>query len=160
MGVDLAEYVKPVDNGIEVHAILSPEESQALRDKGFDVQEAVSDQSDYAENMTERAAQIRAVQAPAASTDTLTVLRSEWFRSLGDIPRYGDLAGSHRAGDRRALLGGRQQRRRALVQPGHHRLGLRGRRGRLQPDDQPVQRGRFPALVRGGACGGDGVRQR
>ena len=35
---------------------------------------------------------------------------------------------------RRALLGGRQQRRRALVQPGHHRLGLRGRRGPLHPE--------------------------
>ncbi|MEU2611275.1 M14 family zinc carboxypeptidase [Micromonospora sp. NPDC007271] len=82
LGVDLAEYVKPVDNGIEVHAILSPEESQALRDMGFDVQDAISDQSDYAENRAERAAAIRAVQSLAASTDTLNVLRAEWFTSL------------------------------------------------------------------------------
>ncbi|SCF33849.1 Chitobiase/beta-hexosaminidase C-terminal domain-containing protein [Micromonospora viridifaciens] len=82
LGVDLAEYVKPVDNGIEVHAILSPEESQALRGMGFDVQDAISDQSDYAENRAERAAAIRAVQSLAASTDTLTVLRAEWFTSL------------------------------------------------------------------------------
>ncbi|SCL45764.1 Chitobiase/beta-hexosaminidase C-terminal domain-containing protein [Micromonospora eburnea] len=84
LGVDLAEYVKPVDNGIEVHAILSPEESQALRDQGFDVQDAISDQSDYAENVAERSAAVRAVQSLAASTDTLTVLRSEWFTSLDD----------------------------------------------------------------------------
>ncbi|MEU5720750.1 M14 family zinc carboxypeptidase [Micromonospora sp. NPDC047738] len=82
LGVDLAEYVKPVDNGIEVHAILSPEESQALRDMGFDVQDAISDQNDYAENMTERAATMRALTAAAASTDTLTMLRAEWFTSL------------------------------------------------------------------------------
>ncbi|MEV0154910.1 M14 family zinc carboxypeptidase [Micromonospora sp. NPDC050686] len=82
LGVDLAEYVKPVDNGIEVHAILSPEESQALRDQGFDVQDAISDQSDYAENVAERSATMRALAAVAASTDTLTVLRSEWFSSL------------------------------------------------------------------------------
>ncbi|MFJ8577319.1 M14 family zinc carboxypeptidase [Micromonospora sp. NPDC093277] len=82
LGVDLAEYVKPVDNGIEVHAILSPEESQSLRDMGFDVQDAISDQSDYTENVSERAASVRALQALAASTDNLTVLRSEWFTSL------------------------------------------------------------------------------
>ncbi|MFI6328544.1 M14 family zinc carboxypeptidase [Micromonospora chersina] len=82
LGVDLAEYVKPVDNGIEVHAILSPEESQALRDKGFDVQDAISDQSDYAQNMAERSAAIRAATAATATTDTLTVLRAEWFTSL------------------------------------------------------------------------------
>ncbi|SBT55052.1 Chitobiase/beta-hexosaminidase C-terminal domain-containing protein [Micromonospora narathiwatensis] len=82
LGVDLAEYVKPVDNGIEVHAILSPEESQSLRDMGFDVQDAISDQSDYAENVAERSTTVRALQALAASTDTLTVLRSEWFTSL------------------------------------------------------------------------------
>ena len=83
LGVDLAEYVKPVEGGIEVHAILSPQESQALRDNGFDVRDAISDQSDYAANMAERQAQIRTVQALAASTDTLTVLRAEWFSSLG-----------------------------------------------------------------------------
>ncbi|MET8832798.1 hypothetical protein ABZV78_02625 [Micromonospora sp. NPDC004540] len=82
LGVDLAEYVKPVDNGIEVHAILSPEESQALFDKGFDVQDAISDQGDYAQNMAERSAAIRAATAATATTDTLTVLRAEWFSSL------------------------------------------------------------------------------
>ncbi|WP_176710587.1 hypothetical protein [Micromonospora sediminicola] len=82
LGVDLAEYVKPVDNGVEVHAILSPKESQALRDKGFHVQDAISDQNDYAQNMAERSAAIRAATAATATTDTLTVLRAEWFTTL------------------------------------------------------------------------------
>src|SRR4051812_9985579 len=37
LGIDLAEYSKPVDGGIEVHAVLSPEETRDLRGKGFDV---------------------------------------------------------------------------------------------------------------------------
>ncbi|MGW9193058.1 hypothetical protein [Micromonospora chersina] len=105
LGVDLAEYVKPVDNGIEVHAILSPEESRALRDKGFDVQDAISDQADYARNMAERSAAIRAATAATATTDTLTVLRAEWFTSLDNQlfraaggPRLVQLGGTDRRG--------------------------------------------------------------
>ncbi|GAB2449373.1 hypothetical protein GCM10027187_15920 [Streptosporangium sandarakinum] len=30
MGVDLAEYEKPLDDGIEVHAVLSPQEAEEL----------------------------------------------------------------------------------------------------------------------------------
>ncbi|WP_214107645.1 M14 family zinc carboxypeptidase [Acrocarpospora catenulata] len=83
MGVDLAEYKKPVDDGIEVHAVLSPQEAQDLRDLGFDLRGVISDQSDYAENVAERRqALARVAAALAADTDTLTVLRAEWFTSL------------------------------------------------------------------------------
>ncbi|WP_036320636.1 M14 family metallopeptidase [Microbispora sp. ATCC PTA-5024] len=82
LGVDLAEYTKPVDGGIEVHAVLSPEETRDLRDKGFDVRDAISDQSDYAANTAERRQALASASADAAETDTLTPLRAEWFTSL------------------------------------------------------------------------------
>ncbi|MEV4625006.1 M14 family zinc carboxypeptidase [Micromonospora sp. NPDC049523] len=82
LGVDLVEYSKPLDNGIEVHAVLSPEETAALRDLGFDVQGKISDQDDYRANVAERKAAIAATEALALEADTLTVLRAEWFTSL------------------------------------------------------------------------------
>ncbi|MFJ2030019.1 M14 family zinc carboxypeptidase [Streptosporangium sp. NPDC087985] len=82
MGVDLAEYKKPVDDGIEVHAVLSPEEAQELREQGFDVRDSISDQSDFAANQAERRVAMAAAAAAAAETDTLTPLRAEWFTSL------------------------------------------------------------------------------
>ncbi|GIH65258.1 M14 family zinc carboxypeptidase [Microbispora siamensis] len=82
LGVDLAEYTKPVDGGIEVHAVLSPDEAQSLRDQGFDVRDAISDQSDYAANLAERRQALAAASADASATDTLTPLRAEWFTSL------------------------------------------------------------------------------
>ncbi|MEU0487269.1 hypothetical protein ABZ260_50005, partial [Streptosporangium sp. NPDC006013] len=83
MGVDLAEYRRPVDEGLEVHAVLSPEEAQELRVLGFDVRDAISDQADVAENRAARQeALTKAAQAEAADVDTLTPLRAEWFTSL------------------------------------------------------------------------------
>ncbi|MFJ2030223.1 M14 family zinc carboxypeptidase [Streptosporangium sp. NPDC087985] len=82
LGVDLAEYKKPVDSGFEVHAVLSPQEAQGLRDLGFDVRDAISDQTDFAENTAERRAAIASAAEAAAETDTLTSLRAEWFTSL------------------------------------------------------------------------------
>ncbi|WP_424534904.1 OmpL47-type beta-barrel domain-containing protein [Sphaerisporangium viridialbum] len=83
MGVDLAEYKKPVDDGIEVHAILSPREADDLRDQGFDLRGVISDESDFAANKVERSqALARVAAAEAAAEDTLTVLRAEWFTSV------------------------------------------------------------------------------
>ncbi|MEV0397378.1 M14 family metallopeptidase [Polymorphospora rubra] len=82
LGVDLTEYSKPVPGGIEVHAVLSPPESTALREMGFDVRDAIADQTDHAENVADRAAAIASAEAAEADTDTLTVLRTEWFTSL------------------------------------------------------------------------------
>ncbi|MFF0248491.1 M14 family zinc carboxypeptidase [Streptosporangium sandarakinum] len=85
MGVDLAEYKKPLDDGIEVHAVLSPQEAEELRGLGFDVRGAISDQADFAENAAERRAAITSAEkAAAAEADTLTPLRAEWFTSLDD----------------------------------------------------------------------------
>ncbi|WP_169947980.1 M14 family metallopeptidase [Microbispora sp. H11081] len=84
LGVDLAEYTKPVDGGIEVHAVLSPEEARSLRDQGFDVRDAISDQSDHAANLAERRQALATASADAVATDTLTSLRAEWFTSLDD----------------------------------------------------------------------------
>ncbi|MFC4588477.1 M14 family metallopeptidase [Sphaerisporangium corydalis] len=85
LGVDLAEYKKPVNDGIEVHAVLSPLEAQELRAQGFDVRGAISDRADAAANRSERDSAIRSADAAdAAETDTLTPLRAEWFTSLDD----------------------------------------------------------------------------
>lgn len=82
LGVDLAEYRKPVDGGIEVHAVLSPKETQELRTRGFDVRDAISDQGDFAANQSERRSAMAAAATATAATDTLTPLRAEWFTSL------------------------------------------------------------------------------
>ncbi|MEU8382215.1 M14 family metallopeptidase [Streptosporangium sp. NPDC048865] len=84
LDVDLAEYKKSVEGGLEVHAVLSPPEAQRLRDLGFDVRDAISDQSDVAENRTERREALKEAAEAAAETDTLTPLRAEWFTSLDD----------------------------------------------------------------------------
>ena len=59
-------------------------------------------------------------------------------------PEHGDPAGAHGPDRRRALLGRRQLRRRALVQPQRHRLLLRdGRRPVLhEPDRRPPRQAR------------------
>ncbi|GII82240.1 hypothetical protein Ssi03_02300 [Sphaerisporangium siamense] len=82
MGLDLAEYKKPVEDGIEVHAVLSPQETRSLRDQGVDVRGAIADQGDAAANAAERRSAIAESKEAASETDTLTVLRSEWFTSL------------------------------------------------------------------------------
>ncbi|AWS47403.1 M14 family zinc carboxypeptidase [Streptosporangium sp. 'caverna'] len=81
MGVDLAEYKKPVDDGLEVHAILSPQEADRLRDQGFDLRGVISDESDFAANKVERGQALAREAVAEAETDKLTVLRAEWFTS-------------------------------------------------------------------------------
>ncbi|WP_326822006.1 M14 family metallopeptidase [Streptosporangium sp. NBC_01756] len=83
LGVDLAEYRKPVADGIELHAVLSPREAQELRDQGFDVRGAISDQADLAANKADRQAALSAEAEAADEVDTLTPLRAEWFDSSG-----------------------------------------------------------------------------
>ncbi|WP_406316191.1 M14 family metallopeptidase [Streptosporangium sp. NBC_01639] len=83
LGVDLAEYRKPVADGIELHAVLSPREAQELRDQGFDVRGAISDQADLAENKADRQAALSAEAEAADEVDTLTPLRAEWFDGSG-----------------------------------------------------------------------------
>ncbi|MEU0479018.1 hypothetical protein ABZ260_07520, partial [Streptosporangium sp. NPDC006013] len=84
MGVDLAEYKKPVDGGFEMHAILSPEEAQNLRDLGFNIVGKISDQTEVADNLIQRRGAVAAEIQAAAEVDTLTPLRAEWFTSLDD----------------------------------------------------------------------------
>ncbi|MEV7006755.1 M14 family metallopeptidase [Streptosporangium sp. NPDC051022] len=84
LGVDLAEYRKPVDGGVEVHAVLSPQEARELRGLGFDVRDAISDQGDFAANQAERRASMASSAAVTAQADTLTPLRAEWFTSIDD----------------------------------------------------------------------------
>jgi Zinc carboxypeptidase/Chitobiase/beta-hexosaminidase C-terminal domain len=88
LGVDLAEYTKPVDGGIEVNAVLSPQESADLKAKGFDVRGAIADQADAAKVRRERSQALSSLAAQAQGTDTLTPLRAEWFTSLPDGQRF------------------------------------------------------------------------
>jgi Zinc carboxypeptidase/Chitobiase/beta-hexosaminidase C-terminal domain len=88
LGVDLAEYSRPAGNAIEVHAVLSPQESTDLKAKGFDVRDAISDQSDAAKVRRQRAQALSSLAAEAQGTDTLTPLRAEWFTSLPGGQRF------------------------------------------------------------------------
>jgi hypothetical protein len=88
LGVDLAEYSKPVRDGIEVHAVLSPQESKDLKARGFDLRDAVSDQGDAANVRRQRDRTLGSLAAQAQGTDTLTPLRAEWFTSLPDGQRF------------------------------------------------------------------------
>ncbi|MBB4915453.1 M14 family metallopeptidase [Streptosporangium saharense] len=84
LGVDLAEYRRAVDDGIEVHAVLSPGEARELRGKGFDVRDAVPNQAGFAANQAERRIAMSAAATAAQRNDTLTPLRAEWFTSTDD----------------------------------------------------------------------------
>jgi hypothetical protein len=88
MGVDLAEYSKPAGDAIEVHAILSPQESSDLRAKGFDVRDAISDQADVAKLRQDRTQTLSSLAAQAQGADTLTPLRAEWFTSVPGDQRF------------------------------------------------------------------------
>ena len=88
MGVDLAEYGRPVAGGIELNAVLSPQQAADLKAEGFDVRGAISDQADVAKVRQQRARQMRSLAAQAQGTDTLTPLRAEWFTSLPDGQRF------------------------------------------------------------------------
>jgi hypothetical protein len=88
MGIDLAEYSRPVGNAVEVHAALSPQQSKDLKAKGFDVRDAISDQADAANVRQQRTRALSSLAAQAQGTDTLTSLRAEWFTSLPDGQRF------------------------------------------------------------------------
>jgi hypothetical protein len=85
LGVDLAEYYKPVAGGVEVHAVVTEDERAALKADGFDVRGTVISGDEMAAVSEERAEAVRALAAAdaAADSDTLTVLRAEWFTSVG-----------------------------------------------------------------------------
>ena len=68
------------------------------------------------------------------------------------LAEHGDPAAARGPDRRHAVLGGRQLGRRAVLQPRHHRLLVRGRRAAHhgQPDDgrDHPHRGRLPAVLR------------
>ncbi|MEV4755894.1 M14 family zinc carboxypeptidase [Micromonospora sp. NPDC049559] len=103
MGVDLVEYKKPVAGGLEVHAVLSPQESQQLRALGIDVRDPIADQRDYAAGQAERRAAIAENAVDAAETDTLTPLRAESFTSI-DKQRFLSVEVKSSAGDAETVL--------------------------------------------------------
>ncbi|MBC6466416.1 M14 family metallopeptidase [Actinomadura alba] len=88
LGVDLAEYSRPADGGVEVHAILSPQESKDLRDKGVDVRDAIADQTDVTQLRQERSQKLSTLAQQAQGADTLTPMRAEWFTSLPDDQKF------------------------------------------------------------------------
>jgi hypothetical protein len=84
-GADVTEYVKPIADGVEVHVVATEAEQAHLRELGFDLGETVVDAAQVEAVIDERQAAVqrdRQIER-AAATDTLTVLRSEWFESIG-----------------------------------------------------------------------------
>lgn len=83
-GADVTEYAKPVAGGVEVHVVASEAEQDRLRDLGYAVGGAVVEADEVAEVVAEREAAVAQLEEiEAQATDTLTVLRSEWFESIG-----------------------------------------------------------------------------
>lgn len=81
-GADLTERVVPTDGGIEVEAVLTPSEQDALRDAGFDIGSVVLTaaegralQAEHREQMAEIAA------AEAIAVDEVRVQRLDWFEN-------------------------------------------------------------------------------
>jgi hypothetical protein len=80
-GYDLAEYRKPMTGGFEVNIVATADEQKALQARGLRVIGTISDPAKAQQNSAERAAVMRAAATAAASADTLTPLRAEWFTS-------------------------------------------------------------------------------
>ena len=85
-GADVTEYARPVPGGLEVHVVATQAEQDELRALGFAVDGAVVTAEETDAVVAERDAAIeRLDQISALATDTLTVLRSEWFTSIGGV---------------------------------------------------------------------------
>ena len=84
-GADVTEYVKPTGDGVDVHVVATDGEQARLSSLGFDVGETVisANQIQAVVDQREAAVQRDRQLERAAATDTLTVLRSEWFESIG-----------------------------------------------------------------------------
>lgn len=82
-GYDLAHYVKPINQGVEIHALLTPAEQSTLEARGVQVLGVLEDASTLAAVKAERADAVTTAEAAEATTDTLTPVRTEWFTSLG-----------------------------------------------------------------------------
>lgn len=84
-GADVTEYAKPVTGGLEVHVVATPTEQQQLRARGFALGEVVVSAEEMAATVAEREAAVRRLdqQARQRAAETLTVLRSDWFESVG-----------------------------------------------------------------------------
>ncbi|MGH8866513.1 MAG: M14 family zinc carboxypeptidase [Actinomycetes bacterium] len=83
-GADVTEYATPVGGSVEVHVVATEQEQQRLRTLGFAVGETVVGAGEVDEVVAERQATLQRLEVvTTAATDTLTVLRSEWFESIG-----------------------------------------------------------------------------
>ena len=83
-GADVTEYVKPTADGVDVHVVATDEEQARLRSLGFDVGETVISANQIQAVVDQREAAVQRDQRmELAATDSLTVLRSEWFESIG-----------------------------------------------------------------------------
>jgi hypothetical protein len=83
-GADVTEYAKPVSGGLEVHVVATEQQQDDLRAQGFAVGEVVTSAEEVETAVAEREAALQMLdEISALATDTLTVLRSEWFESVG-----------------------------------------------------------------------------
>ncbi len=83
-GADVTEYVKPAGGGFEVHIVATETEQDRLRDLGYAVGAPIVSTEEIEDVVAEREAAVAELEdVETLATDTLTVLRSEWFESIG-----------------------------------------------------------------------------
>jgi hypothetical protein len=83
-GADVTEYARPVPGGLEVHVVATEQQQDELRALGFAIGETIVDTKQVEAVVAEREATLEQLdEISALATDTLTVLRSEWFESIG-----------------------------------------------------------------------------
>ena len=83
-GADVTEYAKPVSGGLEVHIVATEQQQADLRAQGFAVGDVITSAEQVEETLAEREAAMQMLDdISSLATDTLTVLRSEWFESVG-----------------------------------------------------------------------------
>ena len=95
-GVDLDHQVHETDDGIGVHAVITPNEAKTLESMGFDVGEVLYDEETAAERIAEREATIQAHIAEneafeAAAYDSTSpevsdvkIIRADYYTSFGN----------------------------------------------------------------------------
>lgn len=80
-GVDLAEYLHESADGIEVDVIVTPSELATLQQRGFQVEDVIFTQADWETRVAERELAIAAEVAATATTDTVKILRADYFQN-------------------------------------------------------------------------------
>ena len=90
-GVDLDHNVTTTADGIVAHAVVTAKEAEALKGKGFKLGKVVYSEDDAEARVAEREATIaehvealEALEVDALATDTVKIIRADYYTSLGN----------------------------------------------------------------------------